>query len=144
MQLKLEKSFSEGTFLLLSYTISKNLSTSYHGHEGNTTWTGVSGVFSPFDRHRAKSLSHDDVPHLLSVAFVYELPFGRGKRFGSDSGPLDRVIDGWQVSGTFRTSTGLPAFFRSGQCNVPGQLRAACIPGAEGRGQPLRHRQGRF
>jgi hypothetical protein len=128
MQLKLEKSFAEGTFLLLSYTISKNLSTSFHGHEGETTWTGVSGVFSPFDRHRAKSLSHDDVPHLLSVAFVYELPFGRGKRFGSDSGPLDRVIGGWQVSGTIRASSGLPAFFRSGQCNVPGQLRAACIP----------------
>ena len=128
MQLKLEKSFSEGTFLLLSYTLSKNLSTSFHGHEGATTWTGLSGVFSPFERHRARSLAHDDVPQLLSVAFVYQLPFGRGKRFGSDSGGLDRVIGGWQVSGTFRASSGLPAFFRSSQCNVPGQLRAGCIP----------------
>jgi hypothetical protein len=122
-QLKLEKRFSEGTFLLASYTVSKLLTTSDHVQEPLLT-----GVFSPFERHRARSVSPTDVPQVLSVAFVYDLPFGPGKRFGNRGGALSKLIEGWSVSSIVRASSGLPASFRSSQCNVPGQLRAACIP----------------
>ena len=95
-QLKMEKRLSEGLFALGSYTLSKNLTTSFHAHEGALAdRNGVSGVFSPYERHRGKSLAHDDVPHVLSVAWVYELPFGPTKRFRSDSGVLNRIIEGW-------------------------------------------------
>ena len=60
------------------YTLSKLIGTN---HSVQTTSTdSLTAVFSPFERHRAKSISHDDVPHVLSVAFVYDLPFGPGKR----------------------------------------------------------------
>ncbi len=125
-QLKLEKRFSAGTFLLASYTLSKLIGTN---HSVQTTSTdSLTAVFSPFERHRAKSISHDDVPHVLSVAFVYDLPFGPGKRFQSGNTVLNKILEGWSVSSTVRASSGLPQFFRSSQCNVPSQFRAGCVP----------------
>jgi hypothetical protein len=47
------------------------------------------------------------VTHAIKSTFVYELPFGQGKRFGTSSGAvMDRIIGGWQVSGTARFQTG--------------------------------------
>jgi hypothetical protein len=48
-----------------------------------------------------------DVTHAIKGTFVYELPFGQGKRFATGAGPLmDRIVGGWQVSGTVRVQTG--------------------------------------
>ena len=48
-----------------------------------------------------------DVTHAVKGTFVYELPFGQGKRFATGAGPLmDRIVGGWQVSGTVRVQTG--------------------------------------
>jgi hypothetical protein len=48
-----------------------------------------------------------DVTHAIKSTFVYELPFGQGKRFGTGAGTLmDRIIGGWQLSGTLRVQTG--------------------------------------
>ena len=127
-QAKLEKRFSSGMFILGSYTLSKHLTTSNHAHERQLSWTGLTSQFSPYERHRNKSLSHDDVPQVLSVAFAYELPFGPGKRFNSSSPALNRIAEGWAISVIQRASSGIPIWVRSGQCNVPGQLRAACVP----------------
>jgi hypothetical protein len=132
-QVKAEKRFSNGTFLLASYTLSKLLTTSDQTNQGAEAlnWSGASGVISPFERQRNKALAVDDVPQVFSVAFVYDLPFGAGKRFASGSGVSNKILGGWQVSGTYRASSGLPFFFRSTQCNVPEQFRIGeqgCIP----------------
>jgi hypothetical protein len=48
------------------------------------------------------------VTHAFKANWVYELPFGRGRRFGSDAGPLlDRLIGGWQFHGTARLQSGV-------------------------------------
>ena len=48
-----------------------------------------------------------DVTHAIKGTFVYELPFGQGKRYGTNAGGFtDRLINGWQVSGTVRVQTG--------------------------------------
>ncbi len=48
-----------------------------------------------------------DVTHAFKATGFYELPFGQGKRFGNNAGPLmDRLINGWTVSGTTRLQTG--------------------------------------
>jgi hypothetical protein len=89
-------------------------------------------VISPFERKRNKALAVDDVPQLLSQTFVYELPFGRGKRFGAGTSKVvNGLISGWSLSSVFRISSGVPFFFRSGYCNVPGQFAAGCIPGVK-------------
>jgi hypothetical protein len=48
-----------------------------------------------------------DVTHALKATFVYETPFGRGRRFGANVHPVvDYVIGGWQLSGTARIQSG--------------------------------------
>jgi carboxypeptidase family protein len=48
-----------------------------------------------------------DVTHGLKATGLYELPFGQGRRYGSGAGPMmDRLINGWQVSGTTRIQSG--------------------------------------
>ena len=127
-QFKAEKRFSHGTFLLASYTLSKTITSSDHTQRDALTWSGAHGVISPFERQRNKALALDDVPQVLSVAFVYELPFGKGKRWVSGGGVANKVVGGWQVSSVFRASSGIPLFFRSSTCNVPWQFGVGCIP----------------
>jgi Carboxypeptidase regulatory-like domain/TonB dependent receptor-like, beta-barrel len=48
-----------------------------------------------------------DVTHALKGNVIYELPFGQGKRFGSNVSPImDRIIGGWQLAGTMRAQSG--------------------------------------
>jgi hypothetical protein len=48
-----------------------------------------------------------DITHAFKANWIYELPFGVGHRFGGNAGPvLDRLIGGWQVSGTARVQSG--------------------------------------
>jgi hypothetical protein len=131
LQVKLEKRFSHGTYALVSYTLSKTISSgSDDTQRDGPTWSGAQGVISPFERERNEVIAVTDTPHVLSAALVYELPFGSGKKFLNDGGVKNALAGGWQVSTIFRYSSGQPFFFRVGgtACNVPGAFRAGCIP----------------
>jgi hypothetical protein len=131
-QAKAERRFSQGLFLLGSYTLSKLIGSSDQTQSDATTWSGAHGVISPFERQRNKALAIDDVPQTLSLAMVYELPVGRGKRFLSQGGIADKILGGWQVSTVFRATSGIPFFFRNSNCDIPGEFRVACIPATSG------------
>jgi Carboxypeptidase regulatory-like domain len=50
-----------------------------------------------------------DTRHQINVNWVYQLPFGSGKRFASGAGRLlDAVVGGWQWSGLWRWTSGYP------------------------------------
>jgi hypothetical protein len=128
-QMKLEKRFSDGIYALVSYTLSKTSgSASDNTQRDAGTWSGLQGVISPFEKQRNDAIAPTDTPHVLSAAFVYELPFGQGKKHLNEGGAMNALVGGWQVSTIFRYSSGLPMYFRSSFCNVPGAFRAACIP----------------
>ena len=131
LQMKLEKRFSGGMYALVSYTLSRTTSSASDNTQSDaSTWSGAQGVISPFEQERNKTVTADDVPHVLSVAFVYELPFGEGRKYLNNGGLANALLGGWQVSTVYRYSSGLPFFFRVNgtACNVPGQFRAGCIP----------------
>jgi Carboxypeptidase regulatory-like domain len=54
-----------------------------------------------------RALSRDDIPQSLILAWSYELPFGKGKRFNS-TGFVDKIVGGWTVSATQRYDEGRP------------------------------------
>lgn len=104
LQAKIEKQFSNGLFLLSSYTWSKTLTDSS---------SALSGFFSTsardqYNRRLEKALSVFDVPHRLVMAFNYELPIGPGKPVANVSGPVGKVIGGWQVNGILNYQSGEP------------------------------------
>src|SRR2546425_9918433 len=50
--------------------------------------------------------SYQDIKHNMVLSYMYELPFGRGKRFVSGvPAAVDQVVGGWQIAGitTFRS-----------------------------------------
>jgi hypothetical protein len=145
LQSKLEKRFSGGTYALVSYTFSKLLTSGTDNiQQGALTWAGASGVISPFEEERNRALAVDDVTHVLSAALVYELPVGKGKKYLDNGGVANALFGGWQVSTTFRYSSGIPFFFRSSFCNVPGQFRAGCIPAIKSGANPFAQDKGSF
>jgi hypothetical protein len=127
-QLKVEKRMSQGFYFLGSYTISKLLTDSEGIQIDAATWNGGLGVMSPFERQRNKRLAVNDVPQVFSLALVYELPVGRGQRFLNQGGVANAVLGGWQLSTIVRATGGVPQYFRSYSCNVPGEFRASCVP----------------
>jgi len=143
-QAKAEKRFSHGVWMLTSYTWSKFISSGSDVQTGVFQWGGTSGVISPFERQRNKSLDNQDVPQTLSVAMVYQLPLGAGQRYLSRSGALNKLVGGWQLTSIFRAQSGIPFYFGSSQCNVPGQFWASCNPGILPGANPFAQSKGSF
>jgi Carboxypeptidase regulatory-like domain len=66
-----------------------------------------------------RGLSNIDQSYRMVLSSVYELPFGRGMRFGHNwSRPLDWVLGGWQLNGIYTLQAGLPF--------------SVCVDGAQG------------
>ena len=64
-----------------------------------------------------------DVTHGFKATGFYELPFGQGKRFGTGAGEwMDRLIGGWQLSGTTRIQSG--RLFDIGNVRVVGMSQS--------------------
>jgi hypothetical protein len=133
LQAKAEKRLSSGSFLLVSYTLSRIWTDASDSVQKNgDTWNGAGGVISPYEYSRNWALAANDVTHVLSAALVWDIPVGKGHKYLDKGGVTDAILGGWTLSTIFRYSSGLPLYFRSGYCNVPGQFRAACIPSITG------------
>jgi hypothetical protein len=125
LQIKAEKRYSHGLWVMAAYTMEKWISNTYDLQAINP-----GGAVSPYDRQRGKGLNPWDTPHTLNLSVVYALPVGRGQRFlGHSNRLLDRVVGGWEVSTVVRATSGIPFEFYSSECTVPSQFDAACIPG---------------
>ncbi len=123
LQLKAEKQFSRGLWFLGSYTFSKMLT---NADDQQPYFLGV----SPFDQKRSKGLAYNDVPQTLSVAMIYDLPFGRGRRWLSGGGVVNHLVGGWKVSNILRFSSGTPLYFTQNRCDhIPSQFAISCFPG---------------
>jgi Carboxypeptidase regulatory-like domain len=106
-QLTVTKRFAGGGSLLAAYTNAKLLSNT----DTETTWleSGVGQVQDWNNLKGERSLSSQDVSQRLVISYVYDLPFGHGKRYMSDSsGVVDKVISGWGVDGVTSFQKGFP------------------------------------
>lgn len=118
--------FQQGFQYQLSYTWSRNIDNGppvLRDLENSPTI-----LFDFFNRNFDRSLSGFDVRNNFVANFVYELPFGPGKRFGAQSGLAGKIIEGWQVNGIVTIASGNPftienAFDRTGT-NAIGPFRA--------------------
>ncbi|HEX4485926.1 MAG TPA: carboxypeptidase-like regulatory domain-containing protein [Terriglobales bacterium] len=105
----LHKRLSHGLQFDLNYTFSHsidNTSAPASNIFGSGNFAG--GVICDITNLRAcRGNSDFDLTHVITGNFIYELPFGRGKEFGSgSSGVVNQIIGGWQVAGTFNWHTG--------------------------------------
>ena len=79
LQASLERRFSSGLSLQASFTWAKIIT------DADSILPGINGgiaqIQNPFKLADEKALSSQDVPYTFTSAFLYELPFGRGKNF---------------------------------------------------------------
>lgn len=85
-----------------------------------------------YDLRADKALSNQDAPHNLVMAYVYELPVGKGKKALSNANALTQnVLGGWKVSGTNTYRSGYPLTILSNQNTglFSGTVRANIVSG---------------
>jgi hypothetical protein len=109
LQVKFEKRFSNSFSLLASYTFSKlldNLPASETGFPGGSF--GGTGI-QDWDNLRAeRAVASFDTPQYFTFNGIYELPFGKGKRFFNNNTIANYVIGGWQLNGITSLISGTP------------------------------------
>ncbi len=94
-QFRGEKRFTKGYTLLASYTWSR--------------FTERVSLLNPTDSEFEQRLSEADIAHRIVVSGIWELPFGRGRAWGSQwHSVINGFLGGWQVQGIFQGQTGRP------------------------------------
>ncbi|MBS1815953.1 MAG: TonB-dependent receptor [Acidobacteria bacterium] len=111
LQISWRKQMSKGLTAVVGYTKSKlidnSISTpvSFNGVVQATKFTYQNN----YDREAERSIDPLDRSQILNISAVYDLPFGKGKTFFSNAGPvLNRFIGGFQLNTVTQFKAGLP------------------------------------
>ena len=116
--ISLNREMRSGLHYLVSYTWQKNLTDADSAVPGNNA--GVQGIQDPTNLRGEKALSVQDVPQTLVLSYLYDLPFGRNRRFFATSPKIvNSIISGWELSGIQRYQSGVPFSF-SCASSIPG------------------------
>lgn len=109
LQAELSRRFTNGLSYQVSYTYSKAMSVS----DG---WFGVEGS-NPQDPYNVAAnygLAGFDLPHVLSMNSLYEIPIGKGKRFSTGNNILDYIVGNWQINALLTGRSGQVFSVRDG------------------------------
>ena len=98
LQLQASKRFARDLTLNLTYTHSR--------------LREKLGYLNPSDTELEDRVGTDDRPDRFTLASVWQLPLGRGRRFGREMNRfVDAVVGGWQINGTYEWQSGHPILF---------------------------------
>jgi hypothetical protein len=131
LQTRLEKRFGNGLTLLHSFTYAR-------GTDNVGAWNDVNGSLYPQDAYNfanEHALSENIVKFTSVASWVYELPFGHGRKMMASAPPVvDAFLGGWQMDGIWTWRTGLPLTIMSpacAACQMGGdrEIRANVVPG---------------
>ena len=124
-QFNLQKRFSKGYTIQGSYTLSR--------------WLQATEYLNAADPSPTKMVSDQDAPHRLAFSGMYELPLGKGYKYGGSSQISNAILGGWQFGGTVQLQSGFPIafgaynittavtsgdlFYKGGQISIPSSER---------------------
>jgi hypothetical protein len=107
LQVKLEKRYSSGLYFLNSFTWSKALDTmagAMESSNGDSTGVDLRGL-----RSNAPAISGYDQPFNDVLSAIWEIPYGKGRRFGSNAGwPSQIAAGGWRIAAVNTMVSGQP------------------------------------
>jgi len=102
LQTRIEREYHNGLSLSLTYVFSHAIDTASGG-----TFSTSHQNMTNLDAE--KGSAGYNVPHALSFAHTYALPFGGGRRFLSTTrGLWKQLVDGWQINGILTLLSGEP------------------------------------
>jgi carboxypeptidase family protein len=105
LQVRLQQRLSDGLALLASYAWSRSIddASNFFPSAGDPNYPQNS-----YDFKAERGRSNFDVRHRLSVSYIYDLPFGKGRKYLADNGGWSTLLAGWQTAGIVTAQTGRP------------------------------------
>jgi Carboxypeptidase regulatory-like domain/TonB dependent receptor len=108
LEVKLERRFAQGLYGLVSYTWSKTIDIGSSGWFAAENGTASGQLQDYYNPNGSRSVSSYDIPHFLSMTGIYELPFGKGKKYFDHHGAASWILGNWQVNSVVQTRSGQP------------------------------------
>jgi hypothetical protein len=91
-----------------NYVLSKSLDIGSDS-ERVGAFGGLSAIINTWSPKQLRGVSDFDARHQINSNWVYDLPFGRGRRFGHDwNRAIDTFFGGWELTGIYRWTSGFP------------------------------------
>ncbi|MCX6626998.1 MAG: hypothetical protein NTW28_05140, partial [Candidatus Solibacter sp.] len=117
LETSLEHRFDKGFYALASYTFSKAIASA----QGQNV----------YDHLTDRAVAGFDRTHVFALSYIYDLPFGKGKRLLNGVSPVvNAFVGNWSVAGVHRYQTGNPLTPGCGQQMYnAGSARCSLVPG---------------
>jgi hypothetical protein len=101
LETKITRRYSAGLTLQASYVFSKALTDS-------DNYSSTPTSMDAYNLRLEKSIAGFDQTHNVKLSYVYDLPFGKGKKYLGSNGVASAVLGGWRLAGIQQYSSGTP------------------------------------
>ena len=106
LMLSLNRRSAQGLAMNMQYTLGSSRGTSGGSNEANTA---ANNARTESEFEYEQGYNNFDVRHTFNVSLMYSLPFGAGRKWGSDANGLaEAVLGGWDVGGIVNARSGVP------------------------------------
>jgi hypothetical protein len=125
LQVMARKNSTHGLTFIAAYTLSKVITDT-----DTALYYPSYAVQDFYNRKLEKSIASFDHPQSLKLTWIYSLPIGRGQKYLSSAGKVDRLFSGWQITAIQQYLSGDPIYISSSLGTVinPGE-RADVVSG---------------
>ncbi|MGH9615097.1 MAG: carboxypeptidase regulatory-like domain-containing protein [Acidobacteriaceae bacterium] len=131
LQLTAKRRFTNGFSFTANYTWSKSMDTGTAIGGNGPGLDNWQYAYSPAANYSA---SNNDIRQLFTGMGLYQLPFGRHRKYANSNTLADLVIGGWQVATVFNVHSGWP-FTPTMVNNLSGALSGSWYPNQIGSGR---------
>ncbi len=115
LQVSLHRQFSGGLLVGTQYMWSHSI------NDGSVGGGEAAEPQNVSDRRGDRGNSAQDIRHTLTTNWIYELPFGQGRRFLKE-GFAEKILGGWQLTGLAQARTGRQLTITTPRTTVRGDL----------------------
>ncbi|MGD0889924.1 MAG: TonB-dependent receptor [Terracidiphilus sp.] len=146
LQAQVTKRTSAGLTVLASYSWSKNITNADSEYPSEAGWEGndAAGALNTYNLKPEKALSQFDIPQRVVLAWTYDLPFGKGRQFANQGGPVNVLVGGWKIAAVQKYQSGTPlsvsspgwtsGIFAGGEGATGSSSRPNIVPGVNPNG----------
>ena len=109
LQIKAETKRTNGVYAIIGYTYARAYDNGFTDGLGST----IGATYFPLPGWQSLdwALSQININHNFTASVIYDLPFGKGKKFGNSwSRPLDTIVGNWEVTVIEKATSGFPIF----------------------------------
>ncbi len=139
LQASINRQFSHGLMVKGAYTYSRAIDLTDDDGWASLAWN------DPAIFRRNRAAAGFNTPHIFQLAYIYELPVGKGKPWVNGGGAATKILSDWQVSGIFSAIHGQPFSLTAsgaslnavGQRQTPNQVGPVKKLGGIGTGNPF-------